>query len=285
MTDFLQVANRAESTLDGGITDTATSMTVVADNFPVVPFHVTLEDEIVKVTEKAALVFTIVREQEGTTGAAHADGTAVRLHLTAAVIKQLQDHEALTTGVHGVGAGTVAKTDDIPAMATPSVVLGSSAGAGSAATVIRSDSTIEAFDTTAPTTQGFGDAAAVGSAAKAARRDHKHAMMSLEEITTTASSATPTPTGGSLRNFFTVTALAEGATFAAPSGTPANGNRLVIRILDNGTARTLAWNAIYRRLEFALPTTTVISKTLYLGFIYNSAGTGTWDMVAINQEA
>jgi len=323
MTDFLQVANRAESTLDGGITDTATSMTVVADNFPVVPFHVTLEDEIVKVTEKAGLVFTIVREQEGTTGAAHADGTAVRLHLTEAVIKQLQDHEDLTTGVHGVGAGTVAKTDDIPAMATPAVVLGSSAGAGSAATVIRSDSTIEAFDATDPSTQGFGDAAAVGTAAKAARRDHKHAMMAdpvpthaaltathgatgaivgttntqtltnktmiattnvVEEITTVDSSATPAPTGGSLRNLFTVTALAAGATFAAPSGTPANGNRLVIRIKDNGTARSLAWNAIYRAMEFALPTTTVISKTMYLGFIYNSADSK-WDMVAINEEA
>ncbi len=116
MTDFLQVANRAESTLDGGIDDTATSMTVVADTFPVVPFHVTLEDEIVRVTEKAALVFTIVREQEGTTKDAHADGTAVRLHLTAAVIKQTQDHEALTD-VHSISrtATYVVAASDAPA--------------------------------------------------------------------------------------------------------------------------------------------------------------------------
>lgn len=60
--------------------------------------------------------------------------------------------------------------------ATPAVVLGSSAAAGAASTVIRSDSTIAAFDATAPTTQAFGDAAAVGTAAFAARRDHKHAM-------------------------------------------------------------------------------------------------------------
>ena len=107
----------------------------------------------------------------------------------------------------------------------------------------------------------------------------------VEEYTTDASSATPTPTGGSLRNFYTITALAEAtATFAVPSGAPANGNRLIIRIKDNGTARILAWNAIYRRLEFALPTTTVATKTLYVGFIYNSADSK-WDMVAINQEA
>ena len=104
-----------------------------------------------------------------------------------------------------------------------------------------------------------------------------------EEISTTASSATPTPTGGSLRNLFTVTALATAPTFAAPSGTPANGNRLVIRIKDNGTARALSWNAIYRAMGTALPTTTVISKTLYLVFIYNSTDS-TWDLVGSAQE-
>lgn len=105
----------------------------------------------------------------------------------------------------------------------------------------------------------------------------------VEEITTTASSATPTPTGGSLRNFFTITALAAGATFAAPSGTPANGNYLTIRILDNGTARSLAWNSIYRDgyTGYAtLPTTTILGKTMYVGFRYNSADSK-WDLVSV----
>ncbi len=62
-------------------------------------------------------------------------------------------------------------------LATPAIVLGSSAAAGAASTLIRSDATIAAFDATNPTTQAFGDAAAVGTAAFAARRDHKHAMM------------------------------------------------------------------------------------------------------------
>lgn len=65
---------------------------------------------------------------------------------------------------------------DVPAFATPAIVLGSAAAAGVATTVIRSDGTIVAFDATAPSTQAFGDAAAVGAAAFAARRDHKHAM-------------------------------------------------------------------------------------------------------------
>lgn len=106
----------------------------------------------------------------------------------------------------------------------------------------------------------------------------------VEEITTVASSGTPTPTGGSLRNFFTVTALAANATFAAPSGTPVDGNYLTVRIKDNGTARTLAFNAIYRAIGITLPTTTVLSKTLYLTMRYNFADTK-WDVLAMAQEA
>lgn len=58
--------------------------------------------------------------------------------------------------------------------ATPAIVLGTAAAAGAASSVIRSDSTIVAFDATVPTTIAFSDAAATGSAAVAARRDHRH---------------------------------------------------------------------------------------------------------------
>lgn len=88
------------------------------------------------------------------------------------------------------------KESVISGLATPAIVLGSSAAAGSTLTPIRSDSTIAAFDATAPSTQAFGDAAVVGAVAFAARRDHKHAMpagMSASLITNEAW-ATYTPT-------------------------------------------------------------------------------------------
>lgn len=72
------------------------------------------------------------------------------------------------TGTYSVPAGG--------SFATPAIVLGTTAAAGSASTGIRSDSTVVAFDTTAPSTQAYSDAAAVGVAAVAARRDHKHGM-------------------------------------------------------------------------------------------------------------
>lgn len=89
---------------------------------------------------------------------------------------------ALTFSQFSGGAGA--------SFATPSIALGSSAAAGAASTVIRSDSTIAAFDATAPVTQALGDSAATGSAAFAARRDHKHGMPAL-------STATPIVASGS----------------------------------------------------------------------------------------
>jgi hypothetical protein len=100
---------------------------------------------------------------------------------------------------------------------------------------------------------------------------------------TVASSATPTP-DLKIADNFTVTALAANAVVAAPLGTPYNGQRLLIRVKDNGTARTLGWNAIYRAIGVTLPTTTVISKTLYVLAVYNSADTK-WDVLAVGQEA
>ena len=96
----------------------------------------------------------------------------------------------------------------------------------------------------------------------------------------TTSSSTPTPTGNYKENEYYLTALAAGATFAAPGGAPVNGNTLLIRIKDNGTARTLAWNSIYRAVGVTLPTTTTASRTLYIGCIYNSTDSK-WDVVSV----
>jgi hypothetical protein len=102
-------------------------------------------------------------------------------------------------------------------------------------------------------------------------------------VASTASSATPTPNADTT-DIYILTALAEAAEFGAPTGTPVDGQKLIIRVTDDGTARALTYNEIYRAVGVALPTTTVISKTLYMGLIYNSAATK-WDVVAVVEEA
>lgn len=102
-------------------------------------------------------------------------------------------------------------------------------------------------------------------------------------VTTATSDATPNPTGDKKYNEYYLTALAAAAEFAAPSGTPVNGNKLVIRIKDDGTGRALTYNSIYRAVGVTLPTTTVASKTIYIGAIYNSADSK-WDVIAVSEE-
>lgn len=104
-----------------------------------------------------------------------------------------------------------------------------------------------------------------------------------KRVGTTASSATPTADADS-HDMYTVTALAVGATFGSPTGTPTDGQMLLYRVKDNGTARTLAWNAVFRAVGATLPTTTVISKTLYVGTVYSSADSK-WDVIATAVEA
>ena len=83
---------------------------------------------------------------------------------------------------------------------------------------------------------------------------------------------------------FEITAQAGALKFNNPSGTPLGGQKLVIRIKDNGTARALTYDTQFRAMGVALPTTTVKGKTLYMGFIFNATDTK-FDLVAVAQEA
>lgn len=95
--------------------------------------------------------------------------------------------------------------------------------------------------------------------------------------TTSTSSLTPDI---SSYDAYHLTALAENITINSPNGTPTDGNKLLFRIKDNGTSRTLTWNSIFRASsDLALPTATTAGKVMYLGFVYNSADTK-WDLVA-----
>ena len=87
----------------------------------------------------------------------------------------------------------------------------------------------------------------------------------------------------SITDQFNVTAQSTALTIAAPTN-PTDGQKLTIRIKDNGTTRTLVWNAIFRALGTTLPTNTTANKTIYVGCIYNSNDTR-WDVVAVSEEA
>jgi hypothetical protein len=99
-------------------------------------------------------------------------------------------------------------------------------------------------------------------------------------VVSAASSATPTPNADTT-DLFVLTALGAAAEFAAPTGTPTDGQVLRVRIKDDSTARALTYNAIYRASsDLALPSTTVDDATLYMEFTYNAADTK-WDLTKV----
>jgi hypothetical protein len=94
-----------------------------------------------------------------------------------------------------------------------------------------------------------------------------------------ASASSLTPNVASYDQY-AYTALATGLTINAPTGTPVDGQKLTFRFLDNGTSQTLTWNATYTEVGAILPLTTGVSKTIYVGCLYNANNTR-WDVVAV----
>lgn len=94
-----------------------------------------------------------------------------------------------------------------------------------------------------------------------------------KRTSTEASSATPTINTDNV-DFHSITALALAITSFTTnlSGTPTTGQLLWIAITDNGTARAITWGASFQASgTIALPTTTVISTRLDVGFIWTGS--------------
>jgi hypothetical protein len=102
-------------------------------------------------------------------------------------------------------------------------------------------------------------------------------------VGSTASSATPTINTDSYDQY-NITALAAAITSMTTnlSGTPTDGQKLMIRFKDNGTARAITWGASFQSSGVAtLLATTVINKTHHVGLIYDSAA-AKWTCIAVD---
>ena len=92
-----------------------------------------------------------------------------------------------------------------------------------------------------------------------------------------------TPTAAT-SDIYVVTALGADATVVLPSGTPVNGQKLLIRIKTDGTTRNLTWTTTaggYRALlsgALPLPSSVTTTNVLYVEFIYNSQD-NYWDLI------
>ena len=108
-------------------------------------------------------------------------------------------------------------------------------------------------------------------------------------VSSIANTATITP-DISAYDMYIVSALSVGLTINIPVGTPVEGDRLLFRLKDNGTVRTLTMNTNpggFRALGGTLPTTLpantapagTAGKLTYAMFVYNSID-NYWDMLS-----
>ena len=93
---------------------------------------------------------------------------------------------------------------------------------------------------------------------------------------------TGTSIAGDTQDMFIVTAQAGALKFNNPTGTPTDGQKLVISVASSTTAaRALTWDTAYGATTVALPTTTAATTaTLTIGFIW-SASKSLWQCVAV----
>jgi hypothetical protein len=92
---------------------------------------------------------------------------------------------------------------------------------------------------------------------------------------------------GDTTDLYEAEGLTGAITFAQPTGTPVDGQKLLIRIKDDGTARGITWTTsagAFRAVGITLPTTTVLSKVTYVGCVYNATD-AFWDAVATVTQA
>ena len=104
-------------------------------------------------------------------------------------------------------------------------------------------------------------------------------------VAASGTSGTLTPNSDTT-DIYNAFALDGAVTLDAPSGTPIDGQRLILRLRDDGTARALTWTTTsggYRVIGTTLPSTTTISKLLYVGCVYNSTDSF-WDVVAVTTQ-
>jgi hypothetical protein len=107
-------------------------------------------------------------------------------------------------------------------------------------------------------------------------------------VSSTASISSPLAWNSDSYDQYVATAQAADLTINADAGTPTDGQKMIFRLKDDGTPRTLTWTTGvsngFQEIGVTLPTTTVANKTTYIGAIFNSSSSR-WDVVATTTEA
>lgn len=78
--------------------------------------------------------------------------------------------------------------------------------------------------------------------------------------------------------------LAVAVTSVSVTGSPLDGDRVLMRFKDDGTSRTITLGASFRAMGVTVPTATTSGKWLQIGAVYNAVDS-IWDVLAVGVQA
>jgi hypothetical protein len=136
------------------------------------------------------------------------------------------------------------------------------------------------------TAYGWGNHASAGYATTSGTQTLTNKRINPRAVAAGSTSGNLTPNGDTT-DVFNAFGLTGAITLLAPSGTPVDGQRLMIRLEDDGTGRGITWttsSGAFRAVGVTLPTTTVATKITYVGCVYNSTDVF-WDVIAVATQA
>lgn len=297
MTTFKQVKNNAKThvTPDGlnNLTSPVTFSVVNGEGtrFPTTgnSYWVTIYDdttytdpfddplmEIGLITVKSADTFTMTRTQLNTSAQAHTGTPAMKLLV---VDQQLIDIQtAVNTLETLVGSNPLVDLSSAQALTNKDLSSATNTFPFTLVTlsgIQNVDNKVFASTNTFPTT--------LATVSGSQTLVYKNIQTRLGQVTVSGS-ITP---NANTTDLLIVTDLNGAVTFMPPTGSPLHGQSLIIRIKDNGVGRALTWNTNsggYRVIGSTLPTTTVATKTHYIGAKYNAID-NKWDVLAVGVEA
>jgi hypothetical protein len=187
----------------------------------------------------------------------------------------------------GGGSGTVTSV----AMSVPTGLTVSGSPITTDGTLAVSYTAGYAIPTTAKQTEwdtayGWGNHASAGYATTSGTQTLTNKRINPRAVAAGSTSGNLTPNGDTT-DVFNAFGLTGAITILTPSGTPVDGQRLMIRLEDDGTGRAITWttsSGAFRAIGVTLPTTTVATKITYVGCVYNSTDVF-WDVIAVATQA
>lgn len=229
----------------------------------------TLEESVIGVVSGSSLV-TCTRGIEGT-AQTHSAGAVVEVLVTAKNWNNIVDGflvEHTQLGAHGA---TILKTTGSYTISGSDTFTGALvAGSGILKAITNtSGSGVSTFPTS------------TGTLATLALTETLTNKRITKRVVTTTDDATAV-INTDITDVYELSAVANATEFTL-TGTPTDGQTLIVRCKDAGVAKGLTWTG-FTAIGVTLPTTTVVSKWHIVGCIYNSAASQ-WQAVAVVAEA